>query len=881
MSKYIFKSISILFISSILLISSACLIFADDEYITYSFSNNTCIIEGQVYKTLYTERQCEYGARSISNRANDSTFWQNWYREFSDASQKGMAAIAKDIYSVVTSGKADNNFYNFYKNALKNDSDRNYAELQTYLTDLLNNGSNKNYYINSDKSNYNNYSIINTQSVYNNTTNKYNEIINKLNYTYNNTTYNYDIDNYTYNTYTNNYTFHTTNNNNITYINNYNNTTIVDNSNTYNLYYRLPDGSDSFNMTEEEALKGYKTSLSVGSYSNTYDSDNLIFLYHFDGNHYNSAYPKEINLNINPNSVEYINSANFNQALILSENVNINIDKSNLYYSFRINPRINDNFELYINDTLIAKRNSQIETTYDYINWEQKTITTDNSAFNIVARSTTGQPTCTNVSGYTSKRLYVTPLGQVAGSNQYEYSCLYTSNKDITSINNQRTYNIINNKLYVDEGTRYLNYNQYNYISISLSGEVYINGINTNIVINNNQYLHISINQDGLTYLDELAGFNVNRSYESPSLPYDSNLTYILPSVEYEKLPGESIIKFIPESNGEYGHLLSNEQIKYLTDNDIYLDKSKYSLYYKYADGSVNAYAHIDSNYYIDYLILNRDGSHTINTNNINNSWGKSVFEGEFKNYPEQFRYITCATLNINGSQFGLPKTSYYYDYSYDYVLKTNESIVNNQLLIKSNLYVKEYKFGGIRPSNPIKSYVYVNINEQGYIKSIQQFNGIEWVEVNASIYNTHLNKWINAYDFNVFFNDWSFIDNKYTTDNNLFNTLFLFLTDKFNDLIDSIKSISFINNNEFINNITNDYNINYENGTKNLINDLNDTNNNINFNESIYNINSQDKNSIKSLEGSINSFITGLNSSGIGFMVLVPIIIGLVGLIL
>lgn len=874
MKTSILSKICITLFTSTILISGACINVFADEYINYSFDNNTCVIEGQVYKTLYTESQCEYGARSISNRANDSTFWQNWYREFSDASQKGLSAIAKDIYTVVTTGKADNNFYNYYKNALKNDADRNYAELQTYLTNLLNNGSNKNYYTNSDKSKYNNYSVVNTQSVYNSTTNNYNETINKLNYTYNNTTYNYDIDNYTYNTYTNNYTFHTVNNNNITYINNYNNTTIVDNSNTYNLYYRLPDGSDSFNMTEEEALKGYKTSLSVASYSNTYDSENLQFLYHFDGNKYNSAYPKEVNLTLNPNSVEYINSANFNQALIISENVDINVDKSNLYYSFRLNPRINDKFELYINDTLIAKRTSKLNTTYGYVEWEQ---TTDykNDVFNYTFTTDSSYVTCPNIDGYIHKS---TNVGGTSPNRQV--SCLYQSETN-QSTTNQRTYNIINNKLYVDEGTRYLNYNQYNSISISLTGDVYINGIDTNIDINNNKFLHIKINQDGLTYLDELAGFNVNRSFESPSLPYDTNLTYILPSVEYEKVPGESTIKFIPENNGEYGHLLSNEQIKFLTDNNIYFDTSKYSLYYKYANGTINAYAYLESNYYLDYITINRDGTHTINTSNIDNGWGKSVFEGEFKNYPDQFRYITCQKLNLNGSQFGLPKTSYHYDYSYDYVLKINDSIVNNQLLIKSNLYVKDYKFGGIRPSNPIKSFVYVNINEQGFIKSIQQFNGIEWIEVKASIYNSNLNKWINAYDFNVFLNDWTFVDNKYTTDNSLFNTLFSFLTDKFNSVIEAITGISFNNNNNFINNISNEYNINYENDTKNLINDLNNTNNNINFNDSIYNINSQDKNSITSLEGSVNTFVTGLNDSGIGFMILVPIVLGLVGLVL
>lgn len=870
MRTSILSKICITIITSTILISGACFnVFADD-YINYSFNNNTCIIEGEIYKTLYTENQCEYGARSISNHVNDSTFWQNWYREFSDASLKGMSAIAKDVYSVITTGKADQNFMNYYKNTIKNDSDRNYAELQTYLTDLLNNGSNKNYYTDSNKLNYNNYSVIGTTPVYNSTTNNYNDTINKFNYTYNNTSYNYDIDYFTYNTYTNTYNFHTTNNNNITYINNYNNTTIIDNSNTYNLYYRLPDGSDSFNMTEEQALNGYKTSLSVASYSNTYDSDNLEFLYHFDGNEYNSAYPKPVNLSITPNSIEYISAANFNQALILSENVDLNIDKSNLYYSFRLNPRINDKFELYINDTLIAKRTSKLNTTYGYVEWQQKT-TYKNDVFNYTFTTDSSVITCPNLSGYTHLST------KVGGSSpNRQVSCLYQSTSN-TSSTNQRTYNIINNKLYLDEGTRYLNYNQYNFISISTSGNVYINGLDTSIVIDNTKNLNIKINQDGVSYIDELSGFNNNRSFTSPSLPYDTNLAYVLPSVEYEKVTNQ-LIKFLPEDSGDYGQLLTNFQIKTLVDNPELLDTEKFTLYFDstYNLISINLFINNVYTYNAGYIRQDYYTGYQIDPSS-NQSWGKDVFDGLYSGP----LYISCKNLNLDGSTFGLPKTSYYYENITNYVLNVNEEIINNQLLIKSNIYVKDYKFGGIRPSDPIESFVYVNINDQGFIKSVQQFNGIEWVEVQAAIFNNYQKKWISAYDFNVFIGDWSGVDNKYQTDNSLFNTLFSFLTDKFNDILKAITGISIINNTDYTNNIQNTYNINYQNDTNNLIDDLNNRNNNISFNDPMFQIRTDDREQIKNLNDSVNVLVTGLNDSGIGFMIVVPIVIGIVGLLL
>ncbi|MDY4500487.1 MAG: hypothetical protein SPE36_01020, partial [Lactobacillus johnsonii] len=183
-------------------------------------------------------------------------------------------------------------------------------DLEKYNTNLNYNGGNKNYYTNNDYSSNDNYSVFNSST-------------NNINYTYNNQHYNYTVNNMFYNYVTNEYTFNTTNNQNITYINNYNNTTIISPSGqTQKLYYQLPDGSNSLNLTEEQAKKGFKTSLNVASYSNGYDDDNLNFLFHFDGNEYDSAYPiVNYNLKAIPNSVDYIDSSNpsFNQAIAFSD----------------------------------------------------------------------------------------------------------------------------------------------------------------------------------------------------------------------------------------------------------------------------------------------------------------------------------------------------------------------------------------------------------------------------------------------------------------------------------------------------------------------------------------------------------------------------------
>ena len=160
--------------------------------------------------------------------------------------------------------------YNKYSSKVNVDKN-GFINLENHNKNLYYDGGNKNYYTNND------YSSVNNYQVYNNTTNH-------INYTYNNQHYNYTTNNYYYNYTNNTYIYNIANNQNISISNTYNNTTIISPSGaTQKLYYELPDGSNSLNLTEEQAKKGFKTSLNVASYSNGYDDDNLNFFFHFDG----------------------------------------------------------------------------------------------------------------------------------------------------------------------------------------------------------------------------------------------------------------------------------------------------------------------------------------------------------------------------------------------------------------------------------------------------------------------------------------------------------------------------------------------------------------------------------------------------------------------
>ncbi len=924
--------------------------------------------------------------------------------------------------------------------------------IEVYASSLLKNGGNRNYYDgNGDNPIYNtttNYPVFDKNS-------------NTFKYTYNDINYNYNINNFNYNIINNNYTFNTTNNYHFTYINNFNSTTIINpNGQTQSLYYMLPDGSNSFNLTEEQAKKGYKTSLNVASYDSSYDDDDLLFLYHFDGNQYNSSYSDNTRLLIEPNSVEYINSSNpnFNQALVLTSPLDsnsfnyINLFNDNLkdsFITFRIYPQVGDLLSLWLNQVNILNVKSVINTKYDYVEWQQTTNTSSSSTnSNIITVTTTRtvdsglHPACSSIVpqldlvGKVSSAL----LSSKDGKDTYSLTCAYksnlTSNMSGSSSTNQRTYNIINNKLYEDSLNSLININQWNYISYNSSnGDLYINGVKSNINVPYKRTLQLAFRGDSHIFIDELSGFKTARSNTPPSIPFDSNITYFLPAVEWKAISPVPIMllssrqglgrfnggSITPESspitfntyqkdgspptwsytftkpiyitrlgaditnnrgNVTYKIYINDSLVKELTTDksfdftlDTPIESNSLKIYQStanyrndvmgynvyslepfkiYYSDSIKSYnvtlsASPSNGGTVEGAGTYKEGEKvtikaipTVGYNFIKWSDGNTestreitvtsdiVLSAEFEKEPTIITYnVNLTSSPSNGGTVegagtykdgetvtlkATPKTGFKflkwsdgntestreitvnsdidltaYFYKPNEIVKVNTEVKNNMLLIQSKIPITSWKFGGIRPSSPKSGNVYISCDETGNITSIQQFNGIEWLEFKGSVYNDDLKLWVNAIGFNIFFNNWSYQEVDFRGENYDTNVLIRFFTTKFNNisdkfdvLIEEFKNISFESNtiNNIVNDITNNFNFDIKLTIESLFNDLKVNLGDIDLNSPSFLIPKENLDDLKALD-IIPSFASSLNNSGFGWLITIPLVAILVGTIL
>lgn len=903
-------------------------------------------------------------------------------------------------------------------------------DLEKHNTNINYNGGNKNYYTNNNYSSNRNYSVFNSST-------------NNINYTYNNQHYNYTVNNMFYNYVTNQYTYNIANNQNISISNTYNNTTIISPSGaTQKLYYELPDGSNSLNLTEEQAKKGFKTSLNVASYSNGYDDDNLNFLFHFDGNEYDSAYPiVNYDLKAIPNSVEYIDSSNpsFNQAIAFSDSFDLSVEGSKYdnYYSFRIYPHISDNWSLKINGIDIGSVTSKYDTTstyeeykslievpstrlsiYSFGNYfiytsiikgsqvlyfvtdhlvsfeklplyfskaiylrssnENDYYTTDNNVRShpvttygnkLVEQYDKGllsfklyDKTSSNSNALIPCFLYEDSSGSIVldpnktikslfdsgafGSKSYttyynSHQPYYTSYnlvsnsldfyENLTAINstNFRQYNFINNKTFLQTGTNLLNYNQWNFISIDTSGKVFINGVDTNITVPLDQF-KISVTGDSLTYIDELASFKTNRSNISPSIPYDSNVSYYLPPVYYEDVYSpielkdgymlcnyptgkQSIVFKFPINNSfsfnfsmlsffKFNHWVINgdkNSFVFSTNNtaqsfDFFINDFKFNFPFIYQNSLLDVDFNLNNN-----LISGNGSSVSFNSSLVCDFFYLNYGNGFYLRSPFKFtidnvEHIYYPSISPSG-EYG------FYDPNNNDFIKTKDlvytqkfnvsnvkksEIKNNMLLIQSLVPINYSKFGGIRPSNPSTGDVYCSVNENGNITSVQQYNGIEWVKVVGSIYNDALGLWVNAVGFNIFLDNWSYQDIDYRADNPDTNILIRFLTSQFNkvtglldSIIEKIKGVSSDQN--IINNYQNNYNVDINTNIDNLINTSKDYDKDIDLNSPDYNVDDSILTDINNLAVGSKGIFKALDDSGFSILYLAPLILLLVGLLL
>ena len=901
--------------------------------------------------------------------------------------------------------------YNKYSSKVNVDKN-GFINLENHNKNLYYDGGNKNYYTNND------YSSVHNYQVYNNTTNH-------INYTYNNQHYNYTTNNYYYNYTNNTYIYNIANNQNISISNTYNNTTIISPSGaTQKLYYELPDGSNSLNLTEEQAKKGFKTSLNVASYSNGYDDDNLNFLFHFDGNEYDSAYPiVNYTLKAIPNSVDYIDSSNpsFNQALAFSDSFDLSVEGSNYnnFYSFRIYPHINDNWSLNINGIDIGSVTSKYDTTSNYEEYISSSFVNSTYLYEIPMRDNYKMlltkniddirfvvvpenfsfsslssifGICPNVSsdghypkllnsnlpvadfgysfdgyvdgttnfylvGKNSKSVYpwYNPstdsfyqdwsLSRIISDNYLTNNPLYSNysaffsynkqpikryiNRSVASTSNFRQYNFINNKTFLQTGTNLLNYNQWNFISIDISGKVFINGVDTNITVPLDQF-KISVTGDSLTYIDELASFKTHRSNTSPSIPYDSNVSYYLPPVYYEDVYSaielkdgymlcnyptgkQSIVFKYPINNSfsfnfsmlsffKFNHWIINgdkNSFVFSTNNtaqsfDFFINDFKFNFPFIYQNSLLDVDFNLNNN-----LISGNGSSVSFNSSLVCDFFYLNYGNGFYLRSPFKFtidnvEHIYYPSISPSG-EYG------FYDPNNNDFIKTKDlvytqkfnvsnvkksEIKNNMLLIQSLTPINSSKFGGIRPSNPSSGDVYCSVNENGNITSVQQYNGIEWIKVVGSIYNDALGLWVNAVGFNIFLDNWSYQDIDYRADNPDTNILIRFLTSQFNkvtglldSIIEKIKGIS--SEDTVINNYQNNYNVDINTNIDNLINTSKDYDKDIDLNSPNYNVDDSILTDINNLAVGSKGIFKALDDSGFSILYLAPLILLLVGLLL
>ena len=222
--------------------------------------------------------------------------------------------------------------------------------------------------------------------------------------------------------------------------------------------------------------------------------------------------------------------------------------------------------------------------------------------------------------------------------------------------------------------------------------------------------------------------------------------------------------------------------------------------------------------------------------------------------------------------------------YESNYVKQSD--VKNNMLLIQSLIPINNYKFGGIRPSSPVKGDVYCSTNETGNITSVQQFNGVEWVSVVGSIYNDELGLWVNAVGFNIFLNNWTYQDVDYRADSSDMNVLIRFLTSMFNkittaldSIIEKIKNINV--DSTTITTTNNEFNVDINTDIHDLISNVNGYDSNIDLTDSNYQMTTNTLTDIKNLSTGFKAIFTTLDNNGFSLIYLIPIIILLVGLFL
>lgn len=403
-------------------------------------------------------------------------------------------------------------------------------------------------------------------TVYNNfvnTTNKtYTYVTNNNEYVTNNyTNMYYDIKNNYYYTTNNNYTYK------YQYTYNYTYYTMIDSNGqeaSKKYYFELPDGRNSFNMTEED-IKGYVLNYHITNYDTVYDNDRTLALYHFNGDTYDSGINNLPLIWDSGASTDYLTAdSNFEGYLYYSPNVQ---------HKFTVNSVSDGDFavewRMYLSDYNIDNKPSYTVNggrwyyLYNfpvvYLNGEEAvTFASDNLKKYGLSLSKNLDydlwPYTISTGKEVSSRFNIYHRSDWDSINYSSEAVCYIPEKNVVSMGNWVSYSLERK-----ENTLYL----------------YLNGVLVDTYEGYGDSLEsVSLSYNKLcskfAYIDELriSGKAVHdgASYYTPSsTQFDTNLVYVLPDVSPEN---RILIKsVIPITSQQFGGVRSSAPVK----GDVYV----------------------------------------------------------------------------------------------------------------------------------------------------------------------------------------------------------------------------------------------------------------------------------------------------------------------
>lgn len=551
------------------------------------------------------------------------------------------------------------------------DAQRNYYETLTHIANSdyargqANNGTTNNYSVINNDNKTLNY-ITNNQYI----TKNYNTIIKHETY---NSYYTNIENNHYYITYTPTFT-------NITYIGQ---TGTWDDRESFNLYFEMPDGRNSYYLTVED-IKGIVFNYDVSNYLDVVEDDGTLCLYHFDGNIYDHSYYHNNAVWTQGASTTYLESGAYNACLFMNSQTHSlqfdmprSIGQGDYTLEFRFYNAIADNTNnpqlgFVYNET--KPIDAAWMTTYDHNTYYTCTFCS--------ARSLLDKTSVTVPNGPLYSDRHCSPT-----SSAYSMKC--PSCLKSTS------------------GTRstYCVFKSFYYTQNAVAGKKTVTPYGLTDVLCFDGHDDITREKE-FPYNTNLSGLS-GHAYSSPLFNISSGDETILLSrfgavVDMSNKVGSSVL--------------------FLNDIETTYTNS--------------------AGEWVSYAISRRNGTTRVYANGLciaeyadNTSFGSS-FVFEVPAGVLQYSYLD----ELRVTDKALYTADYYtpssapFDTNLVLGLPSPDGYGEKAILIQTGIPVTASRIGGVRPTYPSRGYVFVALDGDLKVSSIQVYNGADWVWVNGAI---------------------------------------------------------------------------------------------------------------------------------------------------